>query len=265
MIRLERRDLEILSALEVWGVLGLGHVQGAFFLPRQAGPKAATDLLFDQAVRQKGCAYRRLKKLEADGHLAVHRVFGHPQVYGLSEKGYGTLKRRGLSRLPSFYKRVSPFTLNHMLITASVGLFLERIFRLSIKTARQIYSVQLGFKRARESWKCAPVPDIAMLLSGGWVPVEVELHQKSDQRYRELWKKYGSRLPPGAPVLYLVPSGERAQGLLELADSGYHPQVHVQTLPAFRESLGQISFQNHRGRFISIRELAHKEEAAAAG
>ena len=243
-IELEERDLEIMSAVVVWGVLGLGHVQGAFFFSRLER-RLRVEFLFNQAVRQKGCAYRRLRKLELSGHLRVHRILGYSQVYGLTEKGHEVLKARGLAKLPGYCKWVSAYTLNNRLMSASVGLLMQKVQGLRVLSEREIYQWEMGLKRSKEWYGKVLIPDL-LWDQTPLVALEVELRQKSDQRYHALWSAYRTRFGQNIKVAYLVPSEGRAAGLLRTARGHgvHHTHIYVLDIPAYRESLGQASFRN---------------------
>lgn len=265
-IELEKRDMKILSAVEVWGVLGLGHVQGAFFSLEKMAWKRA-ELLFNQGVRQKGCAYRRLRKLELSGYLRLHRILGYPQVYGLTEKGHEALKARGLAKLPGYCKWVSAFTLNNRLVSASVGLLMKNIQGLPVVGERQIYQWQAGLKRARKWWGNYLIPDL-MVTQRPYVPVEVELRQKSTERYHKLWYDYRSRFGYDVRVLYLAPSKERAAGLLRDAHAPgiNHSHIFVLDIPTYQESVGAANFRNLYNKTFSIGEqpLAPAQQRVSA-
>jgi len=260
-IHLKKRDFEILSALELWGVLGLGQVEGAFF--RWAADRLQrARLLFNEGYRHKGIAYRRLHKLERSGYIRIHRFVGHGQVYGLSEKGHRTLKQHGISRLPGYLKWVSPFTLPHRIAVAGAGLFLEKSLDIQVRGEREEWYRQKRLKRERKIYGELLVPDLTLFTATGRHRLEVELHQKSDKRYKKLWERYRDWLSKGDKVLYLVPSEQRMKGLLELARTGYFPHIFVLDLPAFRESLGEASFSNKDGEAVTIPGLNLEKKAA---
>lgn len=249
--QLRPRDYDILSALELWGILGLGQVQGFFFYAGQDRSRQAS-LLFNEGYRHKGCAYRRLRKLELAGLLKVHRQVGYAQVYGLRERGYRLLKQRGRACLPSFLRGVSSFTLNHRIMVAAVGLLSKTFLKKSVRTERQVWFGQKAQKRAGEWSGELLVPDLIVSDEQWFGMVEVELHQKSDKRYLELWDHYRRRLPERASLLYLLPTRERMRGLLELAGTRYFPFLYALDLPSFQGSLGRADFLNSGGKAVSL-------------
>lgn len=239
----------MLSAMEVWGVLGLGHVQGAFF-GSHLDTLARCKLLFSQRIRQKGCAYRRLRKLQLAGYIKAYKLLGYPQVYGLTENGYRLLKSRGLTKLRSYCKWVSAYTLSNKLASVSVGLMLKHLKGKSLASDRITYEWQQNLKRERKWSGNLLLPDLTVYEPH--IPVEIELHQKSTERYHELWDHYKECFGREIKVAYLTPTAERAEGLWITARIKDHRHIYTLDLPAFIRSIGEAAFTNCFGESLYL-------------
>ena len=66
------RDYEVLAALEKWGVLGMGQLDGLFFR-KGIPPEERTRLLFNEVRRSDYWlgAYKRLGRLQDEGYIRL--------------------------------------------------------------------------------------------------------------------------------------------------------------------------------------------------
>ena len=83
--RLEERDIQVLLALEKWGVLGLGQLDGMLFR-RLAEPEERVRLFFNELEREdywQG-AYKRLRQLEIRGLIRKGVYVNQRQVFLLT-------------------------------------------------------------------------------------------------------------------------------------------------------------------------------------
>ena len=71
-MKLQERDFEVLAALERWGVMGLGQIDGMLFHKEVSAEEQAR--LYFNGVRREdywGRAYKRLSGLEKSGLVRV--------------------------------------------------------------------------------------------------------------------------------------------------------------------------------------------------
>ena len=84
-VNLGERDYEILGAIEKWGILGLGQLEGLVF-KKGAGGDERTKLFFNEAGREiytKAC-YKRLSDLEAGGYVRSQFYLNHRKLFTLT-------------------------------------------------------------------------------------------------------------------------------------------------------------------------------------
>lgn len=260
-IRLEARDLNIFSSLEAWGILGLGQIEGAFFL-KDLGPERLRRVLFNEGFRYQSAAYNRLRKLIGAGYISVHRFYGLGQFYGLTEKGHKALKVRGMADLPTFLKKISPFTAYHRILSAGVGLWASLILRLPVVSERWLFFFRKARRKADTRTGKFLLPDIFIAAKDQQKAIEVELHQKSDRRYAELWDLYRRKLREGGSVLYLVPNDARREGLLRLARRFGAEFIYALDIPTIQKNLGCAEFINYRGEICALSGAKSGEETA---
>lgn len=246
-LELRERDLEILSALEKWGVLGLAQMDGLVFR-KAASAEERAGLFFNDAERRMYtlACYKRLRDLELGGFVRSHSYINHRRVFGLTDRGHGLLLERGHAKLLGFRRRMSEALLTHELTVNAVGLIIEQLLGIRVRPELE--------RRIRPADPLATGRPVRASVSDLWIPdkaspkaIEVELTQKSELRYKELWQNYRSAFPYGAEVLYLVgwPDGvgciRRLASKLEKAGGS---MIYVARLRTFRESLGTCAFVN---------------------
>ena len=99
-MRYKERDFKVLEALEKWGALGLGTIDGAFFRRTGAWPERMR-LMFNEIDRRdywQG-AYKRMDMMRKLGLVKLQSYINHHQTYLLTPEGHRLLKRRGRSNL----------------------------------------------------------------------------------------------------------------------------------------------------------------------
>ena len=86
-------------------------------------------------------------------------------------------------------------------------------------------------------------------MSDLWIPdaaqpkvIEVELGQKSEKRYEQIWAAYRRGLPKGSVLLYLVGWPRGVECLLKHARRDGHWYIYVAHLRDFRRYLGRCPF-----------------------
>lgn len=243
--RLRSRDLEILSALEKWGVLGLGQFEGLLF-GRDMETVVRVDRFFNEADKRIYNRYglRRLLRLQEAGLIHALRFINYPQLYCLSEAGHEVLKRRGRARQEGFRRSISGDFLRHETSVNGVGMILQEFFGLRVTTERERVEVK----------RLARLPHhIRLILSDLWVvngprprAIEIERSKKSEAAYRKIWDAYKERMLerfPEGVVLYLTMDapGLKKQ-LLAYARQWEMDFIYFAELDDFRSSFGQCRF-----------------------
>jgi len=259
---LTQRDYRILSALEKWGVLGLGQLLGLTVeVDRDAGWR--TERFFNLTTRpdyDRGLA-KRLLTLTRRG-LIVQRFFlNRPKLFMLAEKGWAALDGKGKALLPGYRTRVSDELLEHELAVAAVGLTAIELLGLRVRTERERY-VWAGNGGRRP----APVRAVSDLWIVDAIPkaVEVELNQKSEGRYKEIWDAYRLRLPENGAVLYLTTWPSGVSCILRFARQFRAWFVYACDLAEFRSGCGLTRFMGARdGATLAMGGAAVPDAGAA--
>ncbi len=236
------RDLKVLAALEIWGVLGIGQLHGLASAEGSAEEKSR--LFFNETERSNYSTrlFKRLRKLEAAFYISGHFFLNHPKLFTLAERGHDLLKRRGLARMPGYRDSIDEALVDHELTVNAVGLVMSELLGLTIRTERERFkwlgrggrgpSPERGIS---DLWVVDPVQPKA---------IEVEMHQKSENRYEEIFEAYRRKMPDGGAVLYLTawPSGVRC--ILSHAQTFRAPFIYACSLAEFRRSGGRALFQS---------------------
>lgn len=269
---LGERDLEILEALEKWGVLGLAQLDGLAF-KKQAPEQERIRLLFNETDRKMYtlAAYKRLRDLELAGYIKGHFYLNHPKVFTLTERGHKTLLQERRARVQGFKRGISESLLTHELTVNGVGLILSQLLCLKVRSEFEL-ATQWAQKDRRKSPTRYVTPDI-WIMPGSVLPedpvtVEIELTQKAEARYKKLWEHYVRVLPYGTLVLYLTSWPGGVKCILELT-SKYGAQgggylVYVASLQSFQETGGRCIFTNHAHYDPRYLRLAPPRPAAPA-
>lgn len=188
-MELTKRDLKILAAIEKWGVVGLGQIDGVFF--RTELPEAERIRLFFNDLRREdhwGGAYKRLSALAGAGLIRTWRPTNYWQVYLLTGRGHEQLKRHQLAVFEHPLRGVGEAYLRHEIAVCGVGLTLTALLGLKVQTARRTWhemyrrgGIKRGFTKLR-------LPDLIVGDGvGGVHHVEVELSAKSRERYKTMF------------------------------------------------------------------------------
>lgn len=247
------RDLRVLSHLEKWGILGLGQLYGTV-VETGAGAQARVARFFNETSRRDYGRWftQRLTALCGLGYLKEHYYVNHPKMFTLAERGHAELEGRSLSILKRFRDSLSEELLSHELTVAAVGLVLTELHGLRVRTERERY-VWTGPRGGGRS--PAPVRAVSDL----WVvdsrpkAIEVEMGQKSESRYKEIWDAYRLRLRENAVVLYLTAWPDGVNCIRRLARKFHAPFIHVCALSEFRNTCGSAAFEGAQdGQMVSL-------------
>lgn len=246
------RDYKVLAALEKWGVLGLGQLYGIAVETDADAPTRVARFFNDTERRDYGRWFaQRLTALAKDGLIQDPSIPTHPKIYTLTERGHKELKARSLATLPGFRGSISGELVNHELSVAAAGLVLSELFHYKVRTDRERY-IWTG----RGGRRPAPVRTVSDLWIVDAQPkaIEVELTQKSEGRYKEIWDAYRLRLPDKASVLYLTTWPSGVSCILDHAREFRAEFVYACDMDEFRSSCGSAPFQGIReGDVINLK------------
>jgi len=256
------RDLKVLSALEIWGVLGIGQLHG--LASSEAPAEDKVRLFFNETERSCYATRlsKRLRKLESASYIRGHFFINHPKLFTLAERGHELLKRRGAARLPGYRDSIDESLVDHELTASAAGLVMSELLGLTVRTERERF--QWNSRGGR-----GPAPERG--ISDLWIvdrvqpkAVEIEMHQKSENRYADIFEAYRRKLPDGGAVLYLTawPSGVRC--ILGHAQTFRAPFIYACSLAEFRRTGGRAFFQSATVEDgpISLAPTAARELAA---
>lgn len=245
--KLKEVDVKILGLLETWGALGLGQIEGACTEDLTDSSRLVA-LFFNESFRYAGRFYLRLRNLEARGLVEIQRAMHARQVYKLTKLGHWALRREWESTLNHVPRTVSPTTLHHRVTSAGTGLLLSRFLGLKVQSERQFLHLirrNLGGRRPTGFH----LPDLVVTLPDGRgrCPVEVELHQKTNEAYEALWSYYRETLTAKDTLLYLTPAPSFTIRLLGIAERFGADFLFASDLTSFREACGRAAFLNFKG------------------
>ncbi|MEK6654954.1 MAG: hypothetical protein AABY92_07395 [Thermodesulfobacteriota bacterium] len=250
--KLQERDRELLGELELWGVLGLGQIDGLSF-QKEADEAARCQLFFNEYGEKlyRGSAYKRLQDLKKSGHVEAHFYRNFPMVFTLTSRGHRALKAAKLARLPGFRRSVSGHLIEHEIMVNAVGLVLSRLYGLTVRTIRERtdWNSRGGWSHTTSRSR---IPDLWISDPSEPKAVEVELNKKATQLYPDIWASYRASLPGRAVVLYLTnwPSGpdfvRRQAARLGM------PFIYVCALAEFRANAGHCVFTNCEGQTLML-------------
>lgn len=239
-MRLKERDYRILEALEKWGALGLGQIDGAFFRCTAEWPERMR-LLFNEIDRRdywQG-AYKRMDMLRKAGLVKLERYINHHQVYLLTGQGHRLLASLGRSVLRGIRPTLPETFVDHELAVAGVGLLLEEQFGRRVLSNRQLYAV--NYRKRRRGEPTPFYPDIWVAAEPPCV-IEVELSLKSPRRYQSLFEQYRRRLPYDTRLLYLT-APRLKDTILAHGITQRMPTLYAATLEEFREGRERCVFK----------------------
>ena len=194
-MELTKRDVAVLEALEKWGVMGLGQLDG--FLFRTGAAEAERARLFFNDLRREdywGGAYKRLRTLEEAGLVKTLRAVNYCQVYMLTGRGHACLREHGRASYTHPIRGVGEPYLRHEIAVCAVGLVMTEFLGLEVQATRHIWE---NLRRRTVLRRGAPKQIFPDLLAkdafNEWHSIEVELTAKSRERYRELLDKREQR------------------------------------------------------------------------
>lgn len=239
-LQLTNRDKKMLSALEVWGVLGIGQMVG-LGLEQTLGEAELIERFFNRMDREdyKLGVAARLHALEASGYILGHSFQRQPKAFTLTLKG-----RSAISDEPRSHSEVrdavSEAMIRHDLKVSAVGLVLTQI--LGLPARREHPKAVWTHTNGRRHLSLEGAADL-------WIDtanpraVEVELTQKSRRRYEEIFETYRRRLPGAGAVLYLTGWPGGVSIILRNARDQRAPFVFACSLDEFRRAAGRGIFQ----------------------
>ena len=175
---LQPKDWQWLSALEVYGILGLGQLIG-LAMEQGSDPGQLMRLFFNSSLRKEHWIGRakRVRRLAKTGYIQGHHFPYRPPVFTLTEKGYGLIKEVGLSRVQGFRHRISETMVAHELTVAGVGLVLSELLGLEVLLARE--RVEWKGRGGRPATDSRTVPDL--WIADDSEPKGVEIERGRDE------------------------------------------------------------------------------------
>jgi hypothetical protein len=242
-MELTKRDLGILCALEKWGVMGLGQLDG-FLFRTEVSESEKMRLFFNDLRREDhwGGAYKRLRTMVEAGLIRTIRPTNYWQVYMLTGRGHEQLKRHGQARFSSPIRGVGEAYLRHEITVCGVGLTMTALLGLKAQTARQTWDNLRNQGQIRPGVTKLTLPDLLIADAKGVChAVEIELTPKSRNRYRAIFHDRSRYCWPGM-VLYLTgwPSG--LEYLVAAASKAQTAVVFTASLADFRAAPTRCEF-----------------------
>lgn len=254
-VQLGERDYEILAAIEKWGILGLAQLEGLVFKKSEVAEDRIR-LFFNEAGREiytRAC-YKRLADLEAAGYVRSQFYLNHRKLYTLSQDGHEALMAAGRARLLGYRRGMSEALISHEIAVNGVGFILSEFLKLAVATERQLDAHYYGGKKEKGREQ---LPDLWIVDGKQSKAVEVELVQKSEHRYKEIFYRYSNMIEYGGAVLYLSGIPRGTEMLWKLAKKWDKPYIYVASLQRFRETGGHCEF-------VAIRNALTLERPASA-
>lgn len=257
-VNLVERDYEIMGAIEKWGILGLGQLEGLVFKKEAEGGER-TSLFFNESGREiytKAC-YKRLSDLEAGGYVRSQFYLNHRKLYTLTESGHEELIVSGKANLPGFRRSMSEALIDHEIKVNGVGLVLTQLLGFRVASERQLTDWNTHGAQAPKGQEA--LPDLWIIDKENPKAIEVELTQKSELRYKEIFYRYSGMVGfKGGAVLYLTGWPKGPETLWRIIKKHGRIQVYVASLQEFRdrqgrcEFLGYSSFQDDHKKFLKL-------------
>lgn len=247
-VKLGERDYEILAGIEKWGILGLAQLEGLVF-KKGAVWDDRIRLFFNEAGREiytKAC-YKRLSDLEAAGYVRPQFYLNHRKLYTLTQGGHEALIAAGKAKLHGYRRGMSEALITHEIKVNGVGFMLSELLGFTVATERQL---EWHYYEGKKEKGRQQLPDLWIVDEERPRAVEVELIQKSEHRYKEIFYRYSNMIEYGGAVLYLSGWPKGAEFLWTLAKKWDRPFIYVASLEQFRATQG-------RCRFVAIRDELH--------
>ena len=255
-IRVRLREYDLLSALEFWGVLGLGQLEALVFRKREPIPEEErVALFFNEYPRSlyDHYGYKRLLKLEKASYIRAHSssyIAQPPQkVYRLTQRGQKVLIDAIRSSQTTLRRLWPPKAIFKTLQINAVGLVIREMLELGVSTRHRLrhywMHVHLGMD------KRASLPDL-VVSSHVHGRMFLDISPGFRQPYRQRWEAYRSHLDENGKMLYLSHhSGIRAE-IGEAAQEAGADYVYVGDWEEFRTYAGNIPFENYQGRRLRL-------------
>lgn len=240
-VQLTQRDLGMLSALETWGVLGIGQMFG-LGLAQTLSESAKVERFFNKMERDdyKVGLASRLHSLEVAGYVQGHSFLRQPKAFTLTHKGREAISDEPVSR-SDVRDTVSEAMIRHDLKVSAVGLVLTQI--LGLPARREHPQIVWTKSNDRRQFALEGAADMWIDTAATPRAVEVELTQKSRRRYEEIFETYRRRLSSNGAVLYLTGWPEGVSLILRNARDQRAPFVFACSLEEFRRAVGRCVFQ----------------------
>jgi len=248
-LEIRKRDIEILSDLELWGLLNELQVN-AVFHKEKTDMSVKISWLFGkikQAVTNT--ARLRMRKLEAAGYIKIRRFPGQNKTYTLTASGHNLLKAEGRNALPAHQARISPACITHQLLTAAVGLTISKFWRSPVLSGRQIlHELHKKIAQGLAHRNGNIIPDL--IVNDPKYPryVEVELNQKPNKVYSEIWHRYGEILPEEYVIVYLMATNDACRRIITLAERLGMEKLYTAAIDEFRARQGRVLMKGTDGR-----------------
>ena len=262
-MKLTPGNTKVLLALEKWGILGLGQMDGILGW-KELEPRKRIELFFNALPRNgyRGTTYKAMIRVEEAGWVTPKLYTNLPRLYTLAGRGYKKLKAAGLTSRDGFYWTVAESLVRHELIVSGVGLVMSEVLGLRVSTETERY---LASDLKKKSFGLRDVEFSDLWIEDPVQPkaVEVERTQKSRTRYKKLWQDYRKDLPANAVVIYVVCFPGGVNRLLHWARAMQADHVYFCDLEGFKSSLGRGPFMGYRGGWITLEPAADRPQAPA--
>ena len=239
---LTQRDLGMLSAMETWGVLGIGQLVG-LGLEGTLGVKELVERFFNMMDREDyvlGIA-KRIYALEAAGYIQGHSYLRQPKAFTVTQKGLAALADEPETCHPAVRDAVSEALIKHDLKVSAVGLLLTQL--LGLTPRREHPKAVWTHSHGRRHLILEGAADLVIDSPTEPRYIEVELTQKSKKRYQNIFEAYRHRVPLGGAVLYMTGWPGGADVILSNARAQRAPFVYACSLDEVRASAGRCLFQ----------------------
>ncbi len=248
-LKIRERDIEILSDLELWGILDELQVN-AVFHKEKTDMSVKIDWLFEKNTRGiTSSARRRMCKFLHAGYVNPLRFEFMNRAYILSSSGHNLLKSLNKNCLPSHQARISPACVKHQLLTAAIGLTMSKFWRLPVLSGRQILH-DLHKKIADgEAPKAGNiVPDLIVNDRKDQKFIEVELTQKPNAVYAKIWETYAGIIPENGLLVYFMHNQCACGRILRLAQNLGMEKFYTAPIDEFRARQGRVLMKGTDGR-----------------
>ncbi len=261
-LRLNNRDYKIMSALEVWGVLGLGQLASLVFYPKALN----LDLIFNRYGRRlyDGYAYKRVFRLEKAGYIKacapVQSLYREPnKAYVLAIAGQKKLVEAGRSEGIPAPRKWSPSAVSGYLLRNAYGLLLVQISNCAVSPRHQLLWLNRGRYPDQASLRMG-VPDFQ--IAGEKTPIDlwVEIGPRRSYKHSS-GNDFQQGTENGRPAFRLYPGPQAAPGSV---NSHYGPSVFTNMVPYdFEGELLDLPFRNSQDTELTLRQAIFGPEESS--